>query len=799
MYNSGNIFHYLHEKWVSYLLGSNLNRKDSIVKRYIEIIDENVNCFANTLVMDKNCIYVFNDLKIDGPKIGTDVATGTRNTSSQISLTYDRLRTLAVAFKTSGSKYYNSPKTLDFILSALKIMYTNHYHDNHSSEIPYGNWYDWEIATPLRYMDLLFLMREFIAPSEMQCYVASCAYFNKSLAKMTGANRVWKCHIQVLIGILEENSQRLESLRESVKSVFGYVDDGDGFYRDGSFVQHESYAYTGGYGKAFLVVIAPLMYLLKDTQYELKYSDHAEESLFDMIFEAYAPLVYNGLFMDMAREREISRKCNQDDIPGRQIIRAMIYMSAVIDGERQAIIKSIIKEYLTNQQIKEQVYTDPVGTFLEYHVQGSVFNLGNSIIEDSSVLPHSKIKQHKTYSAMDRILHRGDNFAFTVSMHSDRIKTYEPTNTEGTNRWHVADGMTYLYTTDLQQYNNDYYAALDMQRLAGTTVERDERFVGMIGNVENSCEYNPDDWVGGCDMDDLYGTAGMFLIGYNKETQNRADGLRAKKSWFMFGNKIVALGCSISGTSKNPVETIIENRRFANNSASKNIITIDGKEAGADSEFSKVTYLHLTGNTGESGSDIGYYFPNCEDIMVLREERQGSWWALNQYEKFYDKEPVLNTYATFWINHGVAPQNAGYAYVLLPGKSLAQVSQYAQSPDIAIIENSENAHAVFCINFNITGINFWNNTAHSVGTITSYNKAAVIIRETNDSYIIAVSDPTQKQIKLKFDISLPIKADDIISKDVEVSLRINSNITRLEVNTDGAKGKSFRVEIKKQK
>lgn len=92
-----------------------------------------------------------------------------------------------------------------------------------------------------------------------------------------------------------------------MKDVFKYVENGDGFHRDGSFIQHTYYAYNGGYGKALLCTIAPMMHVLHDTPYEIAYEDGCEQIIFDMIFEAYEPLIYGGRFMDMAREREISR------------------------------------------------------------------------------------------------------------------------------------------------------------------------------------------------------------------------------------------------------------------------------------------------------------------------------------------------------------------------------------------------------------------------------------------------------------------------------------------------------------
>ena len=81
--------------------------------------------------------------------------------------------------------------------------------------------------------------------------------------------------------------------------------------------------------------------------------------------------------------------------------------------------------------------------------------------------------------------------------------------------------------------------------------------------------------------------------------------------------------------------------------------------------------------------------------------------------------------------------------MLLPNKTVTQISAYASNPNIEIIENSPDAQAVKEKTLGITAINFWNDSTKTVANITSTRKASLMVKESGDEYELAVSDPTQ--------------------------------------------------------
>ncbi|NDV46803.1 T9SS C-terminal target domain-containing protein [Paludibacter sp. 221] len=555
-FSQSNDISLLREKWTKLLIGDgNLDTNDPTVLAYINDVNDKAMVVWNSMVKKPTGTdtrtHIFSDL----PMTSKD-RTGT----SQITFTYDRLKTLALAYKLPKTTFTGRSDVFNEIIAALDMMVTKYYSVENatpgtgtSSSGTYGNWYDWRIGTPLRYNDLLFMLADELSEQQITNYMAPVLANNKAV-DTTGANRTWIAGIVAQAGILLGREDLLTMAKDGLKGIFKYVTSGDGYYVDGSFVQHTSYAYTGGYGKALLCTISPLMYILKGSDWEISYSDNVEQIFYDMVFMAYEPLIYNGRFMDMVREREISRLANQDHVPGRQAIRAMILLLDVLKGEQKERAEKMVKEWLKDEEVLAQVCSEPNDGFLEYALSVGMLTKSLDIAKNKAITPRGDLILHHRYSSMDRIVHLRENYALGLAMTSTRIKNTEGTNDEGLRLWHIGDGMTYLYNEDKDLFADNFWATVDYQRLPGTTVTRSTR-----GTKDAYGTNNPYAWVGGTNFDDC-GVAGMQFKGMGTGTARALD---AKKSWFMFDDEIVALGSNIkleSGSA--PVETIIENRKI---------------------------------------------------------------------------------------------------------------------------------------------------------------------------------------------------------------------------------------------
>ena len=266
-----------------------------------------------------------------------DLASAT--SSSQISSAWSRLRSMALAWATPGQALYGDGELLADIRSAAAWLEENRYNARVPKE--YDNWWDWEIGTPLQLGDFMILLHARLTPEETARYAAAVDRFDSDPRVMvsaavvsTGANRVWKCMGAVLRAIVVKDAAKLQLASDSLGAVFPYVTSGDGFYQDGSFIQHGRHPYTGGYGNAFISELAELLQLLAGSPWDVE--DPARDNVNRWVFEAFQPLIYRGAFMDMVRGREVSRSGPGDHGAGHETAAGILRLSQLAPRPRRS-------------------------------------------------------------------------------------------------------------------------------------------------------------------------------------------------------------------------------------------------------------------------------------------------------------------------------------------------------------------------------------------------------------------------------------------------------------------------------
>ena len=145
----------------------------------------------------------------------------------------------------------------------------------------YGNWFNWEIGISTHVTRTLALLREELDPGLVTTYVASMdAYLRNGKDGdvdldsrfHTGANLADITTNRVLQGALLDDDARITKALSDQATVFATVDPynlqhgvTDGYYADGSFIQHSSVAYTGSYGRALLTRVVQTVKILDGT------------------------------------------------------------------------------------------------------------------------------------------------------------------------------------------------------------------------------------------------------------------------------------------------------------------------------------------------------------------------------------------------------------------------------------------------------------------------------------------------------------------------------------------------------
>lgn len=701
--------------------------------------------------------------------------------SDDVSSSFQRIYQLALAYRTTGSTLEGDTALRDDIVGALEWMNDNRY----NASLPqYGNWFDFEVSAPQYLNNATVLMYDDLTSGQVADYMAAIDHYspNPVLANgstSAGANRVYKAQLVALRGVIGKSSAKITAGANALTAspnVLAYVGGGTGFYADGSYIDH-GVGYTGGYGSAMLFNLTNLLYLLGGSTWEITHP--SAQNVFDEVYDAFEPLIYDGEMMDTVRGREVSRPGRGSFVTGFNVILSIARLAEAASPADALAYRRMIKEWVTEESsaLYDIYQVLPIDGIVRV----------KAIMADTSITPRGDLVGHRTFARMDRAVHLRPDYAFAVSMYSTRTDNYEAINNENKRGWYQAYGMTYLYTPDADQYSDGYWATVNPYRLSGTTVDTRSR-------TSSSEQGSPGTTttVGGTALTTGEGVAAQDL-------KDNGSTLTARKSWFMFDDEVVALGAGITSTDGRTIETTVDNRKLT--AAGTNTLTVDGTAKsttlGWSESMTGVDTVHLQGNV--AGSDIGYYFPGGADVKGVRQARTGSWSNINTNPSYLDSTSLTRNFATLWVDHGTNPAGATYAYAVLPGVSSAQLSAYAASPDISVLTNTAAAQVVREDDLDAVGAVFWTDTATTVpvgggATLGSSKRATVMMRQVGDLLEIAVSDPTQAGTgTLALELSTP--AASVVSADTGVTVTQLSPSTKVSVSIANAKGKTFRVTL----
>ncbi len=545
------------------------------------------------------------------------------------------------------------------------------------------NWWDYEIGTPRALTNTLILLKEEFTDEEKKKYTAPIKTFApksdeilSSVGKAEpakGGNLVDISKVKLLESIIEEDKDMMKNSIDSFNKVFTYVQDSatdkerNGFYKDGSYIDHKDVPYTGAYGVVLLEGISQMMPMIKETPFNDKTQNNT--TLTSWIDDGFMPLIYKGEMMDLSRGRAISRENETSHSASATVMKSLLRLSDAMDESTKAKYKQIVKNSVKSDSSYGQ--NDTLSSY-------SDIDKMKSLMTDSTISTNGLTQQLKIYNAMDRVTYHNKDldFAFGLSMTSKNVARYENINGENLKGWHTGAGMSYLYNSDVRHYRDNFWATADMKRLAGTTTLENEEPKGT--DVKKSSKT----FVGGTKFDDQHASIGM-------DFENQDKTLTAKKSYFILNDKIVFLGTGIKTTdsSKNPVTTI-ENRK----AHGYTLYTDDKQTTKSNNQETNSVFLESTNSTQ---NNIGYHFLNKSKITVKKESHTGKWSDINKSQKDTQK-----TDEYYEVTQKHSNTDDKYAYVLYPGitkdnfKSKAsQVTVVKQDDDFHVVKDNESVWA----------------------------------------------------------------------------------------------------------
>ncbi|QNM98794.1 polysaccharide lyase 8 family protein [Chitinimonas koreensis] len=606
----------------------------------------------------------------------------------------------------------------------------------------------------------------------------------------TGANLLDKAWPVLMRGVLGKSPSKLVQGRDAVGGALPYVTSGDGFYLDGSFIQHGAVPYLGGYGGAVLSDVGKLTYLLAGSSWA--FTDPNISNVYAWARDAYIPAIYDGAMLDSLLGRGASRQFTTGHNVGRGNAVGLNFLAQGAPAADALAIRRAVKGWMQRDTTFGSSYYAPVATAVPGVYAGiGLYDLAllKALAADNAVSAAAEPVKTHVFASQDRVVQREAGFAYDIAMFSKRISSFEYGNGENIKGWWTGMGTGWLYDADQTQYMNGYWATVDMSRLPGTTTDRS----GSGTPVPWKDYENVNDYAGGAELDGRYAAVGLDFAASGVT----GSSLQAKKSWFLFGDKIVQAGSGIRSTDGVNVETIIENRKL--NASGNNLLTVNGvakpTTLGWSEAMPSVQWAHLAGSV--PGADIGYWFPYAPTVYGLRETRSGIWSQINAGNT---ADTVSNHFLSLASYQGVSPATGAYSQVILPGRSAAQTAAFAANPTVEILERSSAATAARETALGLVGANFWQNAAKTVnvgGTayLSSDRKASVLTRESGNDLAVSVADPTQTQTGA-INIEINRAAVAAVAADAGVTVQQLSPTIKLAVDVAGSAGKSYVARFK---
>jgi len=655
--------------------------------------DKNQNVVKRLKSMIKTATKTRKSMKRDGLPFNSPMEC-----SANMNSIYTKIKQMATGYAIEGGELYKNKELLNDIVYALDYMHENYY-TKRKQKIFTGldNWWHWDIGIPQALVQILVFIKDELTTEQINKYLSPLNQYIP-LPKMTMANRADIAYSCIIAGALQKDYKRIVKSVKMLRECFNYVEKGDGFYQDGSFIQHTVYAYIGGYGSAFIKAFSRISYSLEFTCFRL--NSEMIENQFNWIHFYFIPFLYKGAFFDLVRGRGVSRKIKGLST-GLATINSIFFALKYIKNEKSL---NYLKKYLKDLYLNNKEYYDNSLSI------GVLSILDELMLED---IPSVNINYNfaKVYPKTDKAIAQVNGVGIGISLSSTRQGKYESINQENMKGWYQGDGMTYVYIYP-DDYASLFYQNVNPYRLPGTTVTTAPREPSSLSGKRALAKF---DFVGGTSNGQSM-VAAMALNGSNPGA-NFTSSLIGYKAYFFSENILVCTGVNISCDDNYNVETIIENRK------------INGKFYFGDEEITdksgKITssYIYIE-NYG------GIYIPDYKNARFNLTD---------------------NGFLEIYLDHGKKIKNHSYKYYILPKIEKSNFENLVK--DVEIIYNTDQLSAVVFKSKKIVELVFWQKG--NFNNLAVDNPCTILINNKPELYI---SDPTQKIEKINVSLEGKAKA-----------------------------------------
>lgn len=708
---------------------------------------------------------------------------GLGTSDPHLTTSFQYLYEIALATRAPGSALLDDQAVQARVLDGLTRLYDGYYGDQSAGY--YGNWFNWEIGMSTYISRTLVLLADTLpatAPQLTATYVAAMdAYLRNGKDGdvdldsrfHTGANLADITTNRILQGAALGDAARITKAVTDQLTVYATVDPyapqhgvTDGFYADGSFLQHASVAYTGSYGTGLLSRVVQTVKILDGTSYAPAAGGLADIAA-GWVAESFAPLVVEGWMAEAVKGRAVSRTgTGYADVA--VVVEAAVDLSRYATGEHASALAS----YAKHLRAVTRAAPDPAGFVSPVSVAAYADILADLAVPARDINPAAL---HSAYPAMDRSVHRRPGHTFVLARSSTRISGYEYMSGENLLPWHQGAGHHYLYLAgqdQTQSFGVDYFTAVPPDRLAGVTAPDEPRLsvpelygtqwydnpaAGFTSSSESQNTYvyfplgtNP---LSGGAVLDTYGSAAMVLAPDAAWAAKQAGRLPADftayraadatKSWFMLDDEIVVLAAGVGDSAGRPVTTTVDARI----AGAADTVALTGRtRRGAPVTgpgTAPLAWLRWANTT--QGTAVGYALldarpdphrpePTAALDTVTRSRRTV---RLTNSDTAVTKQVF-----TLAFHQPAGARHTALAYAIVPGATEERLRGYARGP-LTVLANSTAVQAVRHHGLGLLAANTFTPGPHRVDRLTVEGPACVLLREARGGALsLAVADPT---------------------------------------------------------
>lgn len=617
------------------------------------------------------------------------------------------LHRLAVAYRSDGSRFKGSGKMKERIFAGIGNI-LEHY--NAATPRP-GNWYQWLITLPNHLGAIGLLMENELPSALLKRMKETLRHELSPKLILTGTNASWEARNHIYLALLDDDLDRLERAADYVFRSVRYGPR-QGIREDYCYLFHGHIPYAGGYGAGFAQTVSEFIYVFDGSPWAIKPVHH--EIIRNLLLEHTRWFLAAGQIDLHVRGRTLKRGMGNWNL----VLEALLVLAQTNDPGSPEVAKTAAA------MLKARPDVD--------------LDLTSAGFADRLQFTDGRLPSGFRYWASGEIgVFKQPSFHVGFRQFSSRVQDYEylmrEDGGEGGEGWNLPYGFTNIMREDGA---NSWYQSteeeggmlpeIDLDHLPGTTTRigaapenppfRHDPNVPTMSTTGFSLNFGKSSFAGGVGWQDG-GVAGFVL-------EPVYGDFSAKKSLHFFPGGFWALGSDIRSTATakkdQPVHTTI--LQWVSRD-SEPVLKVGGKsvilEGDQQLTLKKVKWFSL------EQEKVAVVFHNPTDISVRL------------------KGKVI----TVWLDHGVNPDAARYAYAVMPDVTPEEAQRFAKNLPFKPERYDGKVHAVADENQQHTGIVFFE--PETCLGMTSETPALVFRNGGNEGGVFTLQDPLHGNHDLK--------------------------------------------------